>query len=70
VTAAGILKQTEAATDVVLPMFGGVTFTCNGSAIPLFKSVCSSTAAIGVLGGGYGVSHIKNYDPTPLFAAG
>jgi hypothetical protein len=30
--------------------------------------VCSSTAAIGVLGGGYGVSHIKVYDPTPLFS--
>jgi branched-chain amino acid transport system substrate-binding protein len=67
VTASGILKQTEAAKDVVLPMFGGVTFTCNGAAIPLLKSVCSSTAAIGVLGGGYRVSHVRAYDPTPLF---
>ena len=49
-------------------MFGTVTFTCNGTAIPLFKSVCSSTAAIGVLGSGYHVSHIKIYDPTPLFS--
>ena len=67
VTPAGILKQTEAASGVPLPMFGGVTFTCNGRAIPLFKSICSSTAAIGVLGTGYRVSHIENYDPTPLF---
>ena len=67
VTASGILKQTEAAKDVVLPMFGDVTFTCNGAAIPLLKSVCSSTAAIGVLGSGYRVSHVKAYDPTPLF---
>jgi branched-chain amino acid transport system substrate-binding protein len=68
VTAAGILKQTESATDVILPMFGSVTFTCNGTAIPLLKSVCSSTAAIGVLGGGYDVSHIRVYDPTLLFS--
>lgn len=66
-TPALILHQTEAATGVPLPMFGGVTFTCNGMAIPLFKSICSSTAAIGVLGAGYAVRHIKNYDPTPLF---
>jgi branched-chain amino acid transport system substrate-binding protein len=68
VTAAGILAQTERASDVALPMFGGVTFTCNGAAIPLLKSVCSSAAAIGVMGSGYGVSHIKVYDPTPLFS--
>ena len=67
VTATGILEQTEAASGVALPMFGGVSFTCNGTAIPLFKSICSSTAAIGLLGPGYRVSHIRNYDPTPLF---
>ncbi|MGO8825259.1 MAG: ABC transporter substrate-binding protein [Acidimicrobiales bacterium] len=68
VTALGILRQTEAARDVVLPMFGTLTFTCNGTAIPLLKSVCSSTAAVGVLGSGYQVSHIEIYDPTPLFS--
>jgi branched-chain amino acid transport system substrate-binding protein len=66
-TAAGILRQTAAATNVPLPMFGGLTFTCNGTAIPLFKSICSSTAAIGVLGAGYSVRHVTNYNPTPLF---
>ena len=68
VTAAGILAQTATAKDVLLPMFGSVTFTCDGTAIPLLKSVCSSTAAIGVLGSSYGVSHVKKYDPTPLFS--
>lgn len=68
VTAAGILKQTQSATNVVLPMFGKVTFTCNGRAIPLLTSICSSTAAIGVLGAGYDVSHVTLYDPTPLFS--
>jgi len=68
VTAAGILARTGAAKDVLLPMFGSVTFTCDGTAIPLLKSVCSSTAAIGVLGSGYGVSHVRAYDPTPPFS--
>ena len=67
ITAATVLRQTESATDVPLPMFGGITFTCNGTAIPILKSVCSSTAAIGIMGKGYAVTHIKTYDPTPLF---
>ena len=67
ITAADVLRQTESATDVPLPMFGGITFTCNGTAIPILKSVCSSTAAIGIMGKGYTVTHIKAYDPTPLF---
>lgn len=67
VTPSAILKQTETAKNVVLPMFGGVTFTCDGSAIPIFKSVCSSTTAIGVLRGGYDVGDVKTYQPTPLF---
>ena len=40
VTAAGIKTQTETATNVVIPLSGGLTFTCNGTAIPLLKSVC------------------------------
>ncbi len=67
ITAATVLRQTESATDVPLPMFGGITFTCNGTAIPILKSVCSLTAAIGIMGKGYTVTHIKTYDPTPLF---
>ena len=67
VTAAGIVARTAAAKDVLLPMFGSVTFTCNGRAIPLLTSVCSSTAAIGMLGSGYKISRLETYDPTPLF---
>jgi branched-chain amino acid transport system substrate-binding protein len=67
ITPAGILKAAETAHNVVLPMFGHTTFTCDGTAIPILKSVCSSTAAIGVLGTGYSVSHVKVYNPTPLF---
>jgi branched-chain amino acid transport system substrate-binding protein len=67
VTAAGILQQTATATNVVIPLSGGLTFTCNGTAIPLLKSVCSSTAAIGVMGSGDTVKDIKVFNPTPLF---
>jgi branched-chain amino acid transport system substrate-binding protein len=69
VTAAGIKTQTETATNVVIPLSGGLTFTCNGTAIPLLKSVCSSSAAIGVIQSGKSgkVTSIKVYNPTPLF---
>ena len=69
VTAAGIKTQTETATNVVIPLSGGLTFTCNGTAIPLLKSVCSSSAAIGVIQSGKAgkVTDIKVYNPTPLF---
>ena len=69
VTAAGIKAQTASATNVTIPLSGGLTFTCNGMAIPLLKSVCSSTAAIGVIQAGKSgkVTNIKVYNPTPLF---
>ena len=69
VTAAGIKTQTETAKNVVIPLSGGLTFTCNGTAIPLLKSVCSSSAALGVIQSGKAgkVTAIKVYNPTPLF---
>ena len=67
VTAAGILARIETAKNVAIPLFGGATFTCDGTAIPLLKSVCSSTSAIGVLGSGYRVTHIQKYNPTALY---
>jgi branched-chain amino acid transport system substrate-binding protein len=69
VTAAGVKTQTETAKNVVIPLSGGLTFTCDGTAIPLLKSVCSSSAAIGVIQAGKSgkVTSIKVYNPTPLF---
>ena len=69
VTAAGIKTQTETAKNVVIPLSGGLTFTCDGTAIPLLKSVCSSSAALGVIQSGKAgkVTQIKVYNPTPLF---
>lgn len=68
VTAAGILHRMQSAQRVVLPMTGGgVAVTCNGTAISVLSSVCSSTASIGVLGRGAAVDRLESYDPTPLF---
>ena len=68
-TAAGIKAQIAAAKNVVIPLSGGLTFTCNGTAIPLLKSVCSSSAAIGTIQSGKSgnVTNVKVYNPTPLF---
>jgi branched-chain amino acid transport system substrate-binding protein len=69
VTAAGIKTQTETAKNVEIPLSGGLNFTCNGTAIPLLKSVCSSSAAVGVIQAGKTgkITGIKVYNPTPLF---
>src|SRR6202046_4618221 len=69
VTAAGVKAQIALAKNVIIPMSGGLTFTCDGTAIPLLKSVCSSAAAIGVVQAGKAgkVTSIKVYNPTPLF---
>ncbi len=69
VTAAGIKEQVQTATNVTIPLSGGLKFSCNGKAIPLLKDVCSSSAAIGVIQSGKTgkVTHITVYNPTPLF---
>ena len=69
VTAAGIKATIASDKNVVIPLSGGLTFTCNGTAIPLLKDVCSSSAAIGVIEAGKGgnIKDITVYNPTPLF---
>ena len=69
VTAAGIKQALATDKNVVIPLSGGLTFTCNGTAIPLLKSVCSSAAAIGVIQAGKSgnVTAVKVYNPTKLF---
>ena len=69
VTAAGIKQQIGTATNVTIPLSGGLTFTCNGTAIPLLGSVCSSSAALGVIQSGKSgrVTHVAVYNTTPLY---
>ena len=52
VTAAGIKLVMASAKNVTIPLSGGLTFTCNGTAIPQLTSVCSSWAALGTIQAG------------------
>jgi branched-chain amino acid transport system substrate-binding protein len=45
-TVTGALK---AAKDVPLPIGSGLTFTCNGTAIPQLSSICSKTLLVGAV---------------------
>ncbi len=69
VTAPGIELAIAADKNVVIPLSGGLTFTCNGTAIPQLPSVCSSSSAIGTVQAGKSgtVTKVKVYNPTPLF---
>jgi branched-chain amino acid transport system substrate-binding protein len=67
VTATTVWHQAQSARGVPIPLSGGQTFTCDGTAIPRLPSVCSSSAAVGLVGNGYAVSHEQVYDTSSLF---
>jgi branched-chain amino acid transport system substrate-binding protein len=69
VTAAGIKQTIAPDKNVTIALSGGLTFTCNGTAIPQFTSVCSSWAAIGTIQPGKAgtVTKVKVLNPTPLY---
>ena len=67
ITAASINQRMTTAQNVPLPFGGGITFTCSGTAISLLKSVCSASAAVGIVGSGSSITGIKTYNPTSLF---
>jgi branched-chain amino acid transport system substrate-binding protein len=67
VTPAIIKAQLKLPTPVAVPLSGGITFACNGAAIPLLPSVCSSSTSVGTLSSTGAVSALKIYNPTPLF---
>jgi branched-chain amino acid transport system substrate-binding protein len=68
-TASDALHQAEAAQGVVIPFSDGQTFTCDGKAIVRLPSVCSSSAAVGVVGSGYSVKHVTILNPGSLFGS-
>jgi branched-chain amino acid transport system substrate-binding protein len=67
VTAAAVKKQVMTVQNVPVPLSGGITFTCNGKAIPLLPSVCSSELKVGKVSSAGVLSGLQLYDPTPLF---
>jgi len=66
-TAASVLHRAQTAQGVAIPFSGGQTFTCDGKAIARLPSVCSSSAAVGVVGSGYSVKNVAILDPGSLF---
>lgn len=67
VTSAAIKAQLALTTPYTIPLSGGITFTCNGDAIPLLPSVCSATTDVGTVSSTGVISGLQTYNPTALF---
>jgi branched-chain amino acid transport system substrate-binding protein len=68
VTAAKVAQAMGAAVAVPLPMSGGATFTCDGSAIAVLRSVCSAGVQMAV-SDSHGVPQSpEKIDTTGMFA--
>jgi branched-chain amino acid transport system substrate-binding protein len=67
VTPAAIKGQLALSTQRTVPLSGGITFVCNGKAIPLLPSVCSAESAVGILSSTGAISGLQNYNPSALF---
>jgi branched-chain amino acid transport system substrate-binding protein len=67
VTAAAIKAQLALPAAYTIPLSGGITFTCNGDAIPLLPSVCSATTDVGTVSSTGVISGLQTYNPTALF---
>ena len=67
VTAATVTAQMKAAKNVTLPLSGGVTFTCNGQALPLLPSVCSVATQVGTVKANGQAVNLKLVNPVALF---
>jgi branched-chain amino acid transport system substrate-binding protein len=66
-TSAAIEGQLKLTTPYAIPMSGGITFVCNGKAIPLLPSVCSAATDVGTIGSTGAITGLQVYNPTPLF---
>ncbi|HEY1706323.1 MAG TPA: ABC transporter substrate-binding protein [Trebonia sp.] len=67
VTPASVKGQLARPTPRAVPFSGGITFTCNGTAIPLLPSVCSAATDVGTVSSTGAISGLRSYTPTPLF---
>jgi branched-chain amino acid transport system substrate-binding protein len=67
VTPAAVKAQLALSTPRTVPFSGGITYVCNGTAIPLLPSVCSATTDVGTVSSTGAISGLQTYNPTPLF---
>lgn len=70
VSAAGIIDQAKTAKDVPMWLSGGLTFTCDGSAIGILPNLCSAQFQIGTVGADGRVSNLEPIDAAALFTTG
>src|SRR6202046_4947522 len=66
VTPAAVKAQLALSTQRTVPLSGGITYVCNGKAIPLLPSVCSAASAVGIVSSTGAVSGLQNYNPSAL----
>lgn len=69
VTPAAIKGQLALSTQRTVPFSGGISFLCNGAAIPLLPSVCSAQSAVGTVSSTGAISGLQTYNPSALFKA-
>ena len=67
VTPATVAAALSSAKDVALPAGHGITFTCDSTAIPSLKSVCSAMGITGTMSGGK-LTDVRTVDPGQLLA--
>jgi branched-chain amino acid transport system substrate-binding protein len=67
VTGAAVINRLQTAKNVPIPLSGGLTFTCNGTAVPILKSICSVQTKLGVLTATGKLTNLKTYNPAALF---
>lgn len=70
VTAEAVSTQAKAATDVPMWLSGGLTFTCDGTAIPLLANLCSAQFQIGTVDATGQVSGLEPINASALFVTG
>jgi branched-chain amino acid transport system substrate-binding protein len=68
VDAAKVLDTIKTKKDVPIFLGQGTTFTCDGTAIPLLKNICSSTVGLGKLDSQGKLHDVEQIDVKPLFA--
>jgi len=70
ITAAVATDQAKTAVDTPMWLSGGLTFTCDGTAIPLLPNLCSAQFQIGTVDAAGEVSGLEPVDASALFTTG
>ncbi|WP_261554508.1 ABC transporter substrate-binding protein [Frankia tisae] len=69
VTPASVTSTLQAARNITMPAGHGLTFSCDGSAIPSLKALCSASSVEATLKGTKATG-VRTVDAASLFAAG